>query len=82
MNPKETYCLLGQCLVMDEYPGPRDRVPERVARPSFSWELFVYMASNHLVLPAVYHKFLARGLLDIIPADLAEHLAEIFSINK
>jgi len=81
MKPREIYYLLGRCLVMDDFPEFQEEISRQLSQKDFPWETFVFTGSNHLVLPALYYKFHACGLLDLLPQDLCDHLESIFRMN-
>jgi hypothetical protein len=66
---------------MDELQHPEKVILPVIHRADFSWEHFVHMGSNHLVLPALYVKFRNNGLLSALPDDLAMHLQKLYTMN-
>jgi len=49
---------------------------------SFDWDAIVIEGSRHLVLPAIYCRLKAKGLLNVLPEELNIYLEEITSINR
>ena len=76
------YYLLGRCLVLDDFSVFQEEISRLLRQRDFPWETFVFTGSNHLVLPALYHKFFTCGLLDQLPRDLCAHLEIIFRLNE
>jgi len=66
---------------MDQEEEFQKEITEILPSPDFPWEQFVFMGSNHLVLPALYHKFRICKMLGLFPLELRQHLAGIFEMN-
>lgn len=81
MSPKDLYYFLGKCLVVDEVPDIRQEIIGKIGEADFSWEQFVQVGSNHLVLPALYVKLRDADLLPFLPDELAMHMAGIHALN-
>ena len=47
-----------------------------------NWDPVVIIASQHLMLPALYCRLKQKGLLELIPSELNIYLEEIASINR
>ncbi|OBX25507.1 putative nucleotidyltransferase-like protein [Gelidibacter algens] len=47
-----------------------------------NWDAVVTIASQHLMLPALYCQLRAKGLLSYIPKDLELYLEELTAINR
>ncbi|MGQ8336612.1 nucleotidyltransferase family protein [Sunxiuqinia sp. A32] len=77
----ETFRLVGKCLGLDENPEFRDELIEKSNLGLIDWERFVFICSNHLILPTVYLKFQTNGILDHIPEELTLHLKEMYQLN-
>ena len=82
MRPADQYYFICKCLAMDDDPGLRQFVLSEVSKGNVPWEDFVWMGSNHFVLPALYSVFVRNGMLKLLPDDLAEHLSAIYTINE
>ena len=74
--------LIGSCLSLDEHPTFRETIIAQFSDPGFDWDDFIWTCSNHLVLPVIYLKFRKYDLLDHLPEGLANHLEEIYEINR
>ncbi|MBO3100247.1 nucleotidyltransferase family protein, partial [Gelidibacter pelagius] len=55
---------------------------KQLEQTSVDWNKVVIVASNHLMLPALYCRLKAKGLLKLIPDDLNDYLKEITDINR
>lgn len=82
MSPKEMYYFLGKCLTLGEDQQLKEKILPTISKSSFSWEKFVQMGSNHLILPALFAKLRDAGLLPYLPNELLIHLEEIHSMNQ
>ena len=74
--------FIGQCLSLDEHPSFRETIIAQFSDPGYDWNSFIWTCSNHLVLPAIYLKFLKYDLLGYLPEVLVQHLEEIHSLNR
>ena len=74
--------FIGQCLSLDEHPTFRDEIIAQFSDENYDWNQFIWTCSNHLVLPAIYLKFLKHDLLSYVPDVLAQHLEEIYTLNS
>ena len=81
MTASELYYFICKCLVMDKDPGAARLVNAGLNAGHMSWEDLVWMGSSHLVLPALYSAFKRNNLLQQLPQDLSEYLAEIYQLN-
>ncbi|MBV7269260.1 nucleotidyltransferase family protein [Winogradskyella luteola] len=53
-----------------------------LSNPKFNWDAIVVEGSKHLILPALYCRLKAKGLLLVLPDELNTYLEEITSINR
>jgi len=74
--------FIGQCLSLDEHPTFRETIILQFSDPGYDWNSFIWTCSNHLVLPVIYLKFLKYDLLGYLPEVLAQHLEDIYSLNR
>ncbi len=81
MTNKELFYFTGRCLALDENPEFKNEIIYKCNNNLISWEEFVLLCSNELVLPAVFIKFRNHNLLEHLPPELAEHLFEIHELN-
>ena len=81
MNNKELFYFTGKCLLLDEDPGFRQDIIEKIATDSIDWQMFVTICSNHLVLPVVYLKFYKHDIIKHLPEELAGYLKDIYDLN-
>jgi len=77
-----TLYFIGQCLSLDEHPAFRETIIVQFSDPEYDWNSFIWTCSNHLVLPAIYLKFRDHKLLSYLPEVLAQHLEEIYKLNR
>jgi len=81
MNSSDLFYFIGKCLAMDDDPVARSSVTAAVEEGIVPWERFVLTGSQHLVLPVLYTAFKRNGVLPLLPADLTEHLKNIYTLN-
>lgn len=81
MTSADLYYFICKCLAMDDDPEARQQVEYEVSSGKVPWEEFVWMGSSHFVLPALYSAFRRNGIIDLLPAELSEHLSAIYNIN-
>jgi hypothetical protein len=81
MTNKELFYFVGKCLTLDEHPEFRDEIIQRISSDLINWPDFVFLCSNHLVLPAIYLKFSAYNIIVYLPDELVEFLTEIYQLN-
>ena len=81
MTTSELYYFICKCLAMDKEPGAARLVNAELSAGHIPWEDLVWMGSSHLVLPALYSAFKRNKLLQQLPQDLSEYLAEIYQLN-
>jgi len=74
--------FIGQCLSLDEHPSFRETIIAQFSEPDYDWNSFIWTCSNHLVLPVIYLKFRKYDLLGYLPEVLAQHLGEIYALNR
>jgi hypothetical protein len=82
MTNKELFYFAGKCLTLDEHPEFRNTILSCIANGSINWHSFIELCSNHLILPAIYLKFLTHEILSHLPEDLSVFFAEIYDLNQ
>jgi len=82
MDYRETYYFTGKCLSIDRYPERVKGIADTLTSGNVNWELFVWTASNHLVLQTIFVKFRKHDLLRLLPEDLTRHLEYVHSLNS
>ncbi len=55
---------------------------QNLANDNVNWDAIVIVASEHLVLPAVYCRLQQRSLLSYLPEDLVLYLEELTQLNR
>lgn len=81
MTNNELFYFLGHCLALGENQQIRQEVVATIEQEQVNWNHLVRLASNHLVLPALYLRFKRHGILHLLPAELAEHLRMVYELN-
>ena len=82
MSSLSTLYFIGQCLSLDEHPLFRETIIAQFSDPGYDWNSFIWTCSNHLVLPVIYLKLKKHDLLGYLPEVLAQHLEEIYTLNR
>ena len=59
-----------------------DALSKQITHTTTDWDAVVIIASNHLMLPALYCRLKAKSLLERLPEDLKSYLEEIADINR
>jgi len=78
----------GQCLALDDHPLFRERVIElfadarNIQNSTFNIQNFIQLCSDHLIIPAIYLKLKAHGLLAFIPEELTQEFKKIYDLNR
>jgi hypothetical protein len=81
MTFAELFYFTGKCLVMDNDTSAAQQVKATIIAGKVPWKYFVWMGSLNFVLPALYTAFRRNGMLDLLPADLVQHMENIYEIN-
>lgn len=82
MTNQELFYFTGKCLALDENPGFRNEIIRYCQSDLIDWERFVSLCSNHFILQVIFLKFRTHDLIRFLPEKLAEHLIEIYNLNK
>ena len=59
----------------------RQKVIRAIESGEVDWERVVFTGSNNYVLQAFYLKILEHDLIGLLPAELADHLKELYDLN-
>lgn len=81
MDDKEILFFIGKCLNLSVHPEQEVEIRNILQTKDVTWETFVWIGSNHLVLPAIYVQFRNFKLLNELPEDLVSYLEEIYQLN-
>lgn len=81
MTNIELFYFAGKCLTIEEHPGFRKELIDKITTDSFDWEKFVAHCSNHLILPVIYLKFKSQDILKYLPEEVSEFLKEVYELN-
>lgn len=81
MTNLEMFYFTGKCLTLDEHPGLREEIIEKITDDSIDWEKFVALCSDHLILPLIYVKFKSLDIIEYLPVAVSEFLKEIYDLN-
>lgn len=60
----------------------QEALTDQIQQTSMDWDKVVVIGSKYLMLPALYCRLKAKGLLKLIPDDLHDYLKEITDINR
>jgi hypothetical protein len=82
MKQSELFKLTCQCLLLDEFPELKEGIREKFISRDVNLDAFVLLCSNHFVLPAVTIRLQNSGLIELLPDDYADHLNEIYLLNR
>ncbi len=81
MTNKELFYFMGQCLTLGNHTEKDQAVIQIIQQEKVDWSRFVAMGSNHLILPSLYLRFKAHGILSDLPVELSEHLKMVYELN-
>jgi hypothetical protein len=81
MTNKELFYFTGKCLALDDHPEFAEEIIHMSQSEAINWGAFVKLCSSHLILPAIYLKFLSYGIINHLPQELAEFLKDIYDLN-
>jgi len=81
MTNKELFYFTGKCLMLDEDPGFKQEIYDKISADAIDWQKFAALCSNHLILPVIYLKFLSHGVIEYLPEEFSEYLKEIYELN-
>lgn len=81
MGNSELFQLALQCLISNKQPEILQELENKIIRNEENLLRFIYLCSNHLVLPAIYIRFKELGFTDLISEELKNHLNEIYILN-
>lgn len=74
-----TYQIIADIL---SYKNSKDDLEKHLSVSGFDWDSIVVEGSKHLVLPAIYCRLKAKGLLHLLPIELNTYLEEITTLNR
>lgn len=81
MTNKELFYFMGKCLTLGDNKEHVQAVIQTIQQKKVDWSRFVSMGSNHLILPSLYLRFKAHGILSFLPVELSEHLKMVYELN-
>ncbi len=82
MKQSELFEFACQCLLPDKNTGQKKGIEEKFISGEVDLNRFVFLCSNHLVLPAIYLRLKDAGLIELFPNEYVDHLKEIYETNK
>ena len=82
MKQSELFKIVCKCLLLDENPGLKKGIEEKFILGEVDLDRFVFLCSNHLILPAITLQFQKHRVLDIFPTEYASHLQKILKLNQ
>ena len=78
----QLFQLVTQCLTLDKHPEFADDIRKRFGLGEIDRERFIQLASNHFVLPAVWHNLKNAKLTDWFTEEYRVHLDELLLLNE
>ena len=81
-NTSEFFQFACQCLILDEYSELKEGIKNKFVSGEVDLDKFVYLCSNHFILPVIYLRLKNAELLEIFPDEYASHLKEIYELNR
>lgn len=81
MKTSELYRFTGLCLSLDEYPENVVQIKEGFLSGRVDTDDFIFLCSNHLVLPAIWLRLKKYGLIQLLPEDFRRQLEYIYTLN-
>jgi len=81
MNNKELFYFVGKCLMLDEDPGLRKEIFQKIEADEIDWVGFTKICDIHLILPVIYLKFKSQGLMSYLPEGLVLELSRVYKAN-
>lgn len=82
MKKSSTYLTLQWIAEILSFKNNEAQLTSKIIATTVNWEHIVIIASQHLMLPALYCQLKAKNLLPYIPTDLNEYLEELTAINR
>jgi len=82
VNSLQTYYWIGRLLSLNNYPERRASILMEIECGRINWNIFFYLCDAHRILPAIYLQFERHSLLEYIPVELQDYLANIYKLNK
>ena len=82
MTQSELFKFACKCLLLDKNPELKEGIEDKFISGEVNLDRFVYLCSNHLILPAIYLRLKNTGLIKHFPDEYADHLKEIYETNK
>lgn len=82
MNPKELYHWAAQILTLDEFPGMRKNIINRIAKEEIPLDRFIKCCDKNFIIPAIYLKLKKHNILAYFPREYTELLKHIYELNK
>ena len=81
-NIKDLLSFIGQCLALNDTPEFKQEIIAQFSTGEIQHDDFIFLSSNHFILPVIFLNFEKYGLLNIFPSDYTEHLNYIYKLNK
>jgi len=82
MKQSELFKFTCQCLLLDKNLEFKKGIKEKFISEEVNLDRFIYLCSNHLILPAITLQFQKHGVLDVFPTEYASHLQDILKQNQ
>jgi hypothetical protein len=82
VTASELYRFLCFCLSFEGEEEGKKFIIKKLASGEINQDAFIFLASNHFVLPALTLKFQKYGLCEFFSPDYATHLQDILALNQ
>jgi hypothetical protein len=73
--------FLAGCLGFDESAGLTARLRDLAGAPDFPWREIVAFANHELLAPTLWVRLRDRGLVDVLPREIANYLHRVHAVN-
>jgi len=81
MKTAHLFHFICQILALDHVPGQEAQIRDTFNSGRVDPDRFIHLASNHFVLPAIWHKLMDALLTDLFPEEYRIHLDELLQLN-
>lgn len=78
----ELFYFAGRCLSLDAAPELCEPVYNALSSRKISCQALIRFCDRQMVLPSVYRKLKRHGLTELFPAELRDHLEDVYLLNR
>jgi len=82
MSRPGAFWFLCGCLSLDQSQARRDELRRTVNSGAIQWEIFIKVASENMIAPAVLDAFRNKGIEDALPSDVIDFFDGIAVLNR